>query len=169
MKKTYTTVIFVKMPDTHHQFKRNISDNNFGDYTTPPSKKKNVVAPLKAKASRKRTPTSAKKERKRSTNTEVFAIQLKSYVHGGDDETDPEVLAVFETKEAAVKFIPTIEMQSGEKFPDTEKEEDIVDCVSIEIDNREDPPDSGILLEVSLGGEGDYDRIYIEKVTFFQE
>lgn len=160
------------MPDTHHQFKRNISYNNSGDYTTPPSKKKNVVAPLKAKASRKRTPTSAKRERKRNTNNEVFAIQLKSYVHGGDDETDPEVLAVFETKEAAVKFIPTIEMQSGEKFPDTEKEEekeDIVECVSIEIDNREDPPDSGILLEVSLGGEGDYDRIYIEKVTFFRE
>jgi hypothetical protein len=97
--------------------------------------------------------------------THVFVLTLKSWNHAGDDK-EPSIVGVFASKEDAVACIPSLETQIGPgctlaNYIDGEGEEG-----SVTIDKRRNPPDTGIILKVEYGGEGDFDKVHIKKVPF---
>jgi hypothetical protein len=67
-------------------------------------------------------------------------------------------LGVFDTAEALVKLIPTYEVAYG-NLPDIGEVSD--GSRTVPIDNRESPPDDGILLKIAM--------IKMKKVPYYQE
>ena len=100
--------------------------------------------------------------------THVFVLVLSSHNHASDGTEEPEVVGVFARKKDAVAHIPTLETQCDDNFPGEDYDEDELqaDSTFINEDNRSDPPDNGILLELEFGGEGDKDEARIEKVPW---
>lgn len=97
--------------------------------------------------------------------THVFVLTLKSRNHSGDVE-EPSIVGVFASKEDAVACIPSLETQIGPgitlaNYIDGEGEEG-----SVTIDKRRNPPDTGVVLKVEYGGEGDFDKVRIQKVHY---
>eukprot|EP00957_Ditylum_brightwellii_P138806 10580575-Ditylum_brightwellii.AAC.1 len=70
------------------------------------------------KPKRKAAPPTEKKSKKKkpSSTKDVFVMLMQSHYDGGDPQ-DPKILGVFETKTAAVEYIPNCTTQTGENFP----------------------------------------------------
>ena len=97
--------------------------------------------------------------------THVFVLTLKSWNHAGDDK-EPSIVGVFASKEDAVACIPSLETQIGPgitlaTYINGEGKEG-----SLTIDKRRNPPDTGVILKVECGGEGDFDKVRIQKVHY---
>jgi hypothetical protein len=72
----------------------------------------------------------------------------------------------FAKKEDIAAKIPTFASQMGDNFPDLDFECDSEDLEGtfVNVDNRADPPDNGVILELEYGAAGDKDEIRITKL-----
>jgi hypothetical protein len=116
----------------------------------------------------KRPAAGAKATASPAMATHLFVLTLKSWNHAGD-AIEPSIVGVFASKEDAVASIPQLETQIGPgttfaNYINEEGEEGEEGFVTI--DNRRNPPDTGVILKVEYGGEGDFDKVRIKKVPY---
>mmetsp|Transcript_44163 Transcript_44163/g.106931 ORF Transcript_44163/g.106931 Transcript_44163/m.106931 type:complete len:148 (+) Transcript_44163:134-577(+) len=96
----------------------------------------------------------------------VYVVTLVTVDHAvrysSSDNPERKIVGVYSTKAAAVSEAGTVDTNSYGPFDEAIKEEDFEDD---HVDNRENPPNKGILLQIGdeHSGEGDYVQLHIEK------
>lgn len=95
----------------------------------------------------------------KSTGTEAYLLFLTGWDHGKKWYEEPEIVGIFDSKAAAVARASTVECDYG-TFDEAIKD------YGCKEDNREDPPDDGILIQIGDHdiGEGDICRLSIKKL-----
>ena len=107
-------------------------------------------------------PPKRKKTSKSSRNESfVYLLIQESIDHGNNHELETEIIGVFDSKAAAVASAESVESIGYGAF------DDAIESIFMEDheDNRDDPPDDGILIQLGheYSGEGDIERLLIKK------
>ena len=101
-----------------------------------------------------------------SDNAFVFVLSLIKVHHGNGHQPEHEIVGVYASKAAAVTASGSVETYYGtfDEAIECDYEED-------HIDNTEDPPDDGCLLQIGSydTGEGDYVELNISKFPLITE
>jgi hypothetical protein len=110
--------------------------------------------PPKRKASAKSSPTLA------VAGSDVYVVTLEEINHGNGHEPETKVVGVFNSKAAAVAHVGSIDTMAGTFDSAVQDYEDSHE------DNRDNPPDNGVLVQLGHGdeGEGDVTRMWIQKL-----
>jgi len=99
----------------------------------------------------------------KSSGSYVYVLTLEAWNHACPGGTDPKCVGVFDSKEAAVAKSVTVQMDYG-RFDEAIK--DMFGEEGDYEDNRKNPPDNGVLIQVGNEdvGEGDWCRLVIAKL-----
>mmetsp|Transcript_11947 Transcript_11947/g.22133 ORF Transcript_11947/g.22133 Transcript_11947/m.22133 type:complete len:190 (-) Transcript_11947:279-848(-) len=101
--------------------------------------------------------------RRLKSNGNVYVLLLSSWNHASPRGEDPEIIGVFDSKAAAVARASTVGTDYG-TFDEAIKEMFLSEYEHE--DNRENPPDNGVLMQIGGDdvGEGDFCRLSIKKM-----
>ena len=95
-----------------------------------------------------------------SKEPHVYVLSLTSVDHGRNYRPEHEIVGVYSTKAAAAYAAGSVDTEYGtfDSAIESMFEDD-------HVDNRENPPDSGVLIQIGSEdtGEGDYVELSIEK------
>lgn len=101
----------------------------------------------------------------KSTGRSVYILIFESWDHSGNygRGADNDTLGAFDSKEAAVAVATNYQTNYG-TFDEAVK--DMFGDDYDYVDNRHNPPDNGVLMQLGSedSGEGDYERFIIKKV-----
>ena len=135
---------------------QNSGEDYSDDDSTEKVLKKNKRAALVAK-------WNEQSEQLQSTGSHIYVLSLETICHDGDGGPDLEVVGVYNSKAAAVAKSVTVTTIYG-RFDSAIKDMFSEDDGGHE-DNRENPPNNGVLIQLGHedSGEGDICRLLIRK------
>lgn len=106
-------------------------------------------------------PPKKKTKRSNASEEETYVFVLTRINHNHAANFEPEVMGVYASKDIAARVAGSLDTYELGTFDEAldEYEHNIEGTV---IDNRQNPPDSGILLQVGHEDEGEGDHIILE-------